>query len=201
MIRVVLAEDQQMLRGALATLLKFEDDIEVVAEVPDGNQAWEAIQAHQPDVCVLDIEMPGLSGLELAERIRASDLPYKVMIVTTFARPGYLQKAMDARVEGYLLKDEPIDYLIEAIRRVMKGERVISTDLAAALFMREENPLSDREIEMLRLTKEGMTTGEISETLFLTIGTVRNYLSSAIQKLEADSRQQAVNIAEEKGWI
>lgn len=201
MIRVVIAEDQKMLRGALTSLLKFEDDIEVLAEVPDGEQAWDAIQRHRPDVCILDIEMPLVSGLELAERVRTAGLPCKIMIVTTFARPGYLQKAIDAQVEGYLLKDEPIEYLIESIRRVMNGERVISTDLAAALFMKEENPLSEREIEMLRLTKEGMTTGEISKALFLTKGTVRNYLSSAIQKLEADSRQQAVNIAEEKGWL
>ncbi|CAM3599878.1 MULTISPECIES: response regulator transcription factor [Paenibacillus] len=201
MIRIVIAEDQKMLRGAFASLLQFEDDIEVVAEVPDGEQAWEAISLHQPDVCVLDIEMPHVSGLELAERIRHAGLPCKIMIVTTFARPGYLQRAMDARVEGYLLKDEPIDYLIEAIRRVMKGERVVSTDLAAALFMKEENPLSEREIEMLRLTKEGMTTEDISKALFLTRGTVRNYLSSAIQKLDAESRQQAVAIAEDKGWL
>lgn len=201
MIRIVIAEDQKMLRGAFASLLNFEDDIEVVAEVPDGQQAWDAIQQHQPDVCLLDIEMPHISGLELAESIRQAGLPCKIMIVTTFARPGYLQKAMDAQVEGYLLKDEPIDFLIEAIRRVMKGERVVSTDLAATLFMKEENPLSEREIEMLRLTKEGMTTGEISKALFLTRGTVRNYLSSAIQKLDAESRQQAVAIAEDKGWL
>lgn len=201
MIRVVIAEDQKMLRGALTSLLKFENDIEVLAEVPDGEQAWNVIQRHQPDVCILDIEMPLISGLELAERIRTAGLSCKIMIVTTFARPGYLQKAIDAQVEGYLLKDEPIEYIIESIRRVMNGERVISTDLAAALFMKEENPLSEREIEMLRLTKEGMTTGEISKALYLTKGTVRNYLSSAIQKLEADSRQQAVNIAEEKGWL
>ncbi|MGG3503998.1 response regulator transcription factor [Paenibacillus lautus] len=201
MIRIVIAEDQKMLRGAFASLLNFEDDIEVVAEVPDGQQAWDAIQQHQPDVCLLDIEMPHISGLELAESIRQAGLPCKIMIVTTFARPGYLQKAMDAQVEGYLLKDEPIDFLIAAIRRVMKGERVVSTDLAAALFMKEENPLSEREIEMLRLTKEGMTTGEISKALFLTRGTVRNYLSSAIQKLAAESRQQAVATAEDKGWL
>lgn len=201
MIRIVIAEDQQMLRGAFASLLNFEDDIEVVAEVPDGQHAWDAIRQHQPDVCLLDIEMPHINGLELAESIRQAGLSCKIMIVTTFARPGYLQKAMDAQVEGYLLKDEPIDFLIEAIRRVMKGERVVSTDLAAALFMKEENPLSEREIEMLRLTKEGMTTGDISKALFLTRGTVRNYLSSAIQKLEADSRQQAVTIAEDKGWL
>lgn len=201
MIRIVIAEDQQMLRGAFASLLNFEDDIEVVAEVPDGQRAWDAIRLHQPDVCLLDIEMPHISGLELAESIRQAGLSCKIMIVTTFARPGYLQKAMDAQVEGYLLKDEPIDFLIEAIRRVMKGERVVSTDLAAALFMKAENPLSEREIEMLRLTKGGMTTGDISKALFLTRGTVRNYLSSAIQKLEADSRQQAVKIAEDKGWL
>lgn len=190
-----------MLRGAFASLLKFEPDIEVLAEVPDGKQAWEAIQKHQPDVCVLDIEMPLINGLELAEQIRNADLPCKIMIVTTFARPGYLQKAIEAQVNGYLLKDEPIDYLIESIRRVMAGERVISTDLAAALFMKEDNPLSEREVEMLRLTKEGMTTSDISKALFLTKGTVRNYLSSAIQKLEAESRQQAVNIADDKGWL
>ncbi|EJW18726.1 response regulator transcription factor [Paenibacillus alvei] len=201
MIRVVIAEDQQMLRGAFASLLKFEDDIEVLAEVADGKQAWEAIQQHKPDVCVVDIEMPHMNGLELAIQIRNANLPCKIMIVTTFARPGYLQKAMNAQVNAYLLKDEPIDYLIESIRRVMAGERVISTDLAAVLFMNNENPLSEREAEMLRLTKEGMTTSEISKSLFLTIGTVRNYLSSAIQKLDAESRQQAAAIAEEKGWL
>lgn len=201
MIRVVIAEDQQMLRGALTSLLRFEPDIEVVAEVSDGKKAWEVIRSHQPDVCVLDIEMPGSSGLELAEKIRDEQLPCKVIIVTTFARPGYLQKAMDAQVEGYLLKDEPIDFLIESIRKVMEGQRMISTDLAAALFIREENPLSKREVEVLRLANEGMTTNTICKTLFLTKGTVRNYLSSAIQKLGAESRQQAVKIAEEKGWI
>ncbi|NOJ72042.1 response regulator transcription factor [Paenibacillus alvei] len=201
MIRVVIAEDQQMLRGAFASLLKFEDDIEVLAEVADGKQAWEAIQQHKPDVCVVDIEMPHMNGLELAMQIRNANLPCKIMIVTTFARPGYLQKAMNAQVNAYLLKDEPIDYLIESIRRVMAGERVISTDLGAVLFMNNENPLSEREAEMLRLTKEGMTTSEISKSLFLTIGTVRNYLSSAIQKLDAESRQQAAAIAEEKGWL
>ncbi|CAM3675763.1 response regulator transcription factor [Marinicrinis lubricantis] len=201
MIRVVIAEDQQMIRSAFASLLKFETDIEMAAEVSDGRQAWEAIQKLQPDVCVLDIEMPYLSGLELAETIRRDGLPCKLIIVTTFARPGYLQKAMEARVNGYLLKDEPIDVLIDSIRKVMRGEQVISADLAPTLFMKEENPLSEREAEMLRLTKTGMTTDEISKALFLTKGTVRNYLSSAIQKLEAESRQQAVQIAEEKGWI
>ncbi|MDQ0228483.1 DNA-binding response regulator [Bacillus sp. 7586-K] len=203
MIRVVIAEDQKMLRGALTALLKFETDIEVLAEVSDGQKAWEVIQRKQPDVCILDIEMPIINGLELADKIKKDRILHhcKIIIVTTFARPGYLQKAMDLQVDGYLLKDEPIDYLIESIRKVMNGERVISIDLAASLFMKEENPLSEREIEVLRLTKDGLTTSEISNTLFLTKGTVRNYLSSAIQKLEAESRQQAVNTAVEKGWL
>ncbi|WP_062106974.1 response regulator transcription factor [Bacillus niameyensis] len=201
MIKVVIAEDQQMLRGALTSLLKLEMDIEVVAEVSDGEKAWEAIQMFKPDVCLLDIEIPFLSGLEVAEKIRVANMSCKIIIVTTFARPGYLQKSIDTQVDGYLLKDEPIEYLIESIRKVMNGERVVSTDLAATLFLKEQNPLSEREIEVLRLAKEGMTTSTISKTLFLTKGTVRNYLSSAIQKLEAESRQQAVNIAVEKGWI
>lgn len=201
MIRVIIAEDQKMLRGALTSLLKLENDIEVVAEVSDGQAAWEAIQKYEPDVCLLDIEIPSITGLELAEKLRRAGNTSKVIIVTTFARPGYLQKAMDAKVEGYLLKDEPIDYLIDAIRKVMNGERVISTDLAATLFLKQENPLTDREIEVLRLAKEGMATRDIGKTLFLTNGTVRNYLSSAIQKLEVESRQQAIEKAREKGWI
>ncbi|PWA12921.1 DNA-binding response regulator [Pueribacillus theae] len=201
MIRVIIAEDQKMLRGALTSLLKLEDDIEVVAEVSDGQAAWEAIQKYKPDVCLLDIEIPSLTGLELADKLRDTGNTAKIIIVTTFARPGYLQKAMDAKVEGYLLKDEPIDDLIEAIRKVMNGERVISTDLAATLFLKQENPLTDREIEVLRMAKEGMATRDIGKALFLTNGTVRNYLSSAIQKLEVESRQQAIEKAREKGWI
>lgn len=201
MIRVVIAEDQQMLRGALTSLLTFETDIKVLAEVSDGQKAWEVIQREQPDVCLLDIEIPFINGLELAEKIRNANIPSKIIIVTTFARPGYLQKAIDSQVNGYLLKDEPIDYLIQSIRKVMNGERVISMDLAATLFMKEKNPLSERETEVLRHVKDGLTTKEISKVLFLTKGTVRNYLSSAIQKLEAESRQQAVNIAMEKGWL
>nr|WP_144921482.1 response regulator transcription factor [Paenibacillus bovis] len=201
MIRVLIAEDQSMLRGALTSLLKFEEDMEVVAEVSDGEQALAAIEKLSPDVCLLDIEMPHISGLELAEKLRESGNKCKIMIVTTFARPGYLQKAVDAKVEGYLLKDEPIEYLIESIRKVMNGERVISTDLAAALFLKEESPLTEREEEVLRLANAGMTTDQISKQLFLTKGTVRNYFSTAIQKLHAESRQQAVNTAVEKGWI
>ncbi|WP_107949048.1 response regulator transcription factor [Lysinibacillus parviboronicapiens] len=201
MIRILLAEDQQMLRGALTSLLSFENDIEVIAEVSDGQKAWQCIQSDVPDVCILDIEMPNLTGLELAEKIKNAKLPCKVMIVTTFARPGYLQKAMDCEVHGYLLKDEPIDYLIETIRKVMNGEKVVSRDLAATLFMKEQNPLNEREMAVLQLVKEGFTTSEISKKLFLTKGTIRNYLSTSIQKLHVESRQQAVQIANDKGWL
>lgn len=201
MIRILIAEDQQMVRSAFTSLLQFEQDIDVIAAVSDGKIAYDSIRQLVPDVCILDIEMPNLSGLEVARKVREDQLPCKIIIVTTFARPGYLQKAMDVQVEGYLLKDEPIDYLIQSIRRVMKGERVISTDLSAVLFMQEKNPLSEREADVLRLTKDGLTTDDISKTLFLTKGTVRNYVSSAIQKLEAESRSEAVQIALEKGWI
>ncbi|WIY63480.1 response regulator transcription factor [Bacillus arachidis] len=201
MIRIVIAEDQKMLRGALVSLLKLEDDIEVIAEVSNGLDAWNIITKHRPDVCLLDIEIPDITGLEIAEKLRTIGHPCKIMIVTTFARPGYLQKAMDAKVEAYLLKDEPIEFLIEAIHKVMNGERIVSTDLAATLFLKEDNPLTDREAEILRMVKTGMTTREIGKTLYLTNGTVRNYLSSSIQKLEAESRFQAIRIADEKGWI
>lgn len=201
MIRVVIAEDQQMLRGALTSLLQLEDDIEVVAQVSNGEDALEAIERHQPDISILDIEIPGMTGLDVAEQIRQRGIGTKIMIVTTFARPGYLQKAMDLKVNGYVLKDEPIDEFVEAIRKIMKGERVVSPDLVDTLFNREENPLTEREQEVLRLAKEGKTTRQMAKTLYLSYGTVRNYLSSAIQKLEAESRHHAVLKAQEKGWI
>ncbi|CEH32225.1 transcriptional regulator [Aneurinibacillus migulanus] len=201
MIRVVIAEDQKMLSGALASLLTLEDDIEVVAQAADGKAALKAIENYHPDVCLLDIEIPFMTGLEVAEKLREQKNPCKIIIVTTFARPGYLQKALALKVDGYLLKDEPIDFLISSIRKVINGERIISTDLAAALFINEENPLTEREAEILRLVKNGLTTEQIAKTLYLTNGTVRNYLSSAIQKLEAESRHQAIKKAGEKGWI
>ena len=202
MIRVVIAEDQQMLLSALASLLQLEDDIEVVAQVPDGGKALEAIRNLRPDICLLDIEMPGLGGLDVAEAVRREGLGCRIVIVTTFSRPGYLQRATELKVDGYLLKDEPIEDLVEAIRKVHRGERVISPELAAKLFFsREENPLSERERDVLRLAAEGLTTDQIASALYLTKGTVRNYLSSAIQKLEVESRHQAVKKATEKGWI
>ena len=201
MIRVVIAEDQKMLLGAFSSLIAFETDIEVVGEAQDGQKAWELIVEKIPDVCILDIEMPHMTGLELARKIKEEHIPSKVMIVTTFSRVGYLQKAIDSDVTGYLLKDEPIDYLIDSIRKVAAGEKVVSRDLAATLFMKVENPLNDREIDVLRLVREGLTTSEITRRLFLTKGTVRNYLSSSIQKLQVESRQQAVNKANENGWL
>lgn len=201
MIRVVIAEDQKMLLGAFSSLIAFETDIEVVGEAQDGQKAWELIVEKIPDVCILDIEMPHMTGLELARKIKEEQIPSKVMIVTTFSRVGYLQKAIDSDVTGYLLKDEPIDYLIDSIRKVAAGEKVVSRDLAATLFMKVENPLNDRERDVLRLVREGLTTSEITKRLFLTKGTVRNYLSSSIQKLQVESRQQAVNKANENGWL
>ncbi|PTM57932.1 response regulator transcription factor [Desmospora activa] len=201
MIRIVIAEDQQMLRGALTSLLQLEEDIEVVAQVANGKDALDMIEHHQPDICLLDIEIPMMTGLQVAAQIRHRQWPCKIMIVTTFARPGYLQKATEMQVDGYLLKDEPIDTLVDAIRKVMKGEKVISPELAVALFQHEENPLTEREREVLRLVKQGKSTRQIAQVLFLTTGTIRNYLSAAIQKMEANSRQQAIIKAEEKGWI
>lgn len=201
MIRIVIAEDQKLLRGALTSLLSLEEDIDVIAEVEDGHTAWETIRRLAPDLCLLDIEIPGLSGLDVAEKIKQEGLPTKVIILTTFSRPGYLQKAMTLKVEGYLLKDEPIDVVVESIRKVMAGERIVSTDLAAALFMREENPLTEREVEVLKLSRSGLTTKEIANTLHLTEGTVRNYLSLAIQKLGVETRQQATEEAYKRGWI
>lgn len=201
MIRIVIAEDQQMLLGALASLLQLEEDIEVVAQVADGAKALQAIKTCQPDICMLDIEMPVLSGLDVAAAVKQEGLPCKMMVVTTFARPGYLQRAMELKVDGYLLKDEPIEFLVEAIRRVYRGQRVISPELGAFLFEKEENPLTEREQEVLRLAAEGLTTEQIAHTLYLTKGTVRNYLSSAIQKLDVQSRHQAIKKASEKGWL
>lgn len=201
MIRICIAEDQQLLRGALVSIMELEEDLIIAGEAADGAEAWALIEREQPDVCILDIEMPHLSGLDVAAKIRAYDFPCKIMIMTTFARAGYLQEAMDLNIEAYILKDEPIEYVIGAVRKIMNSERVISQDLAATLFMNEKNPLNEREVNVLKLVKEGYTTNEISKRLFLTKGTIRNYLSLSIQKLEVETRQQAVQKAVEKGWI
>ncbi|WP_058304304.1 response regulator transcription factor [Gorillibacterium timonense] len=200
MIRIVIAEDQGMLRGALASLLELESDLEVVAQARNGEEALAFIEEYKPDVSLLDIEMPLKSGLDVAEHIRERGLPTRVMILTTFQRPGYFERAVKAGVLGYLLKDEPSDRLAEAIRRVAAGYREVSPELAFGI-MRDENPLTEREREILRLAGSGLAAGQIAETLFLSHGTVRNYISEILSKLEVKSRIEAVRLAEEKGWI
>lgn len=200
MIRIVLAEDQAMVRGALSALLGLEPDIEVVATAADGEQAWRHLQAQPPDILVTDIEMPGLTGLELAQRIARHALPIKVVIVTTFARAGFLRRALDAGVSGYLLKDAPAEHLADALRRVQQGLRAIDPQLALDAWT-EADPLTDRERTVLRLAGEGRSAGEIAEQLGLSHGTVRNYLSECIGKLGVANRIEAYRLARQKGWL
>ena len=200
MIRILLAEDQAMVRGALSALLKLEPDIDVIGAAADGEEAWERVQRERPDVVVTDIEMPRLTGLELARRIREHALPCKVVIVTTFARPGFLRRALDAGVLGYLLKDAPAEQLAEALRKVHRGGRAIDPQLALEAWG-EADPLNDRERQVLRLAGEGQSAGEIAAALHLSQGTVRNYLSEAIGKLGVGNRIEAYRLARQKGWL
>ena len=199
-ITVVLAEDQNLVRGALAALLDMEADLAVVAQCADGVEALRAIETHRPDVVVTDIEMPNSTGLELAAEIQARKLPTKVIIVTTFGRPGYLRRALEAGVTGYLLKDRPSTELAAAVRRVHAGSRAIDPELAADAWS-EHDPLSDRERAVLRLAGEGVRSAAIAQQLGLSEGTVRNYLSEAIGKLGAANRVEAARIARERGWL
>jgi two-component system response regulator DesR len=200
MIRILLAEDQAMVRGALSALLGLESDIEVLGSAADGETAWRELQRLSPDVLVTDIEMPGLTGLELAQRIQRHGLPIKVVIVTTFARPGFLRRALDAGVSGYLLKDAPAENLAEALRTVHRGGRAIDPQLALEAWS-EADPLNDRERQVLRLAGEGQAAGDIATQLNLSHGTVRNYLSEAIGKLGVGNRIEAFRIARQKGWL
>lgn len=200
MIRLVLAEDQAMVRGALAALLSLEPDLEVVGEAGDGPEAEAAVRALRPDVLVTDIEMPGRTGLEVAAWVRDAKLPTRVVILTTFGRAGYLRRALDAGALGYLLKDAPAAVLADAVRRVHAGLRAIDPDLAAQAWG-EVDPLSDRERQVLRLAGEGRSSGDIAQALGLAEGTVRNYLSEAIGKLGAANRVEAARIAREQGWL
>jgi len=200
MIRVVVAEDQGMVLGALAALLALEPDIEVVGRAADGLTAWALVQQHRPDVLLSDIEMPGLTGLDLATRVQAAQLPVGVLIVTTFGRPGYLRRALEAGVRGYLLKDQPSDELADAVRRVAAGRRVVAPELAEAAWGTPD-PLTDRERAVLRLAEEGRSNKEIADALSLSAGTVRNYLHEAAQKLGADNRVEAARIARLNGWL
>jgi two-component system response regulator DesR len=200
MIRVYLAEDQSMVRGALAALLGMESDIEVVGSAGDGEEAWQKIRQLRPDIALTDIEMPGLTGLELAQRIRDSAMPCKVVILTTFARPGYLRRALESGASGYLLKDSPSEKLADALRKVHRGGRAVDPELAVDAWS-ESDPLSDRERQVLRLAGEGMQANDIAEKLGLSHGTVRNYLSEAIGKLGVENRIEAYRIARQKGWL
>ena len=200
MIRVVIAEDQAMVLGALAALLEIEGDFDVVGRAQDGNEALAICREHKPDVLLTDIEMPHRTGLELAAAIRQEKLPTRVIILTTFARGGYLRRALEAGASGYLLKDSPAEHLANAVRRVKAGGRVIDPELAAEAWS-EPDPLTDRERQVLRMAAEGQTSADIASTLHLSEGTVRNYLSEAISKIGAGNRIEAARIARDKGWL
>lgn len=204
MIKVLLAEDQSMLCGALAALLELEDDLTIVASASDGQQALELLDQHSVDVVVTDIEMPRMTGLELAQAIQQRmdgqrSVP-KVIILTTFARAGYLRRAMDAGVRGYLLKDSPADQLSAAIRTIHQGGKIIAPELATAAWGAQD-PLTDRERQILRLAAEGQSTIDIAQQVHLAEGTVRNYLSEAINKLGASNRVEAARLARQEGWL
>ncbi|MET9546179.1 response regulator transcription factor [Streptomyces sp. NPDC006627] len=200
-IRVLLAEDQSMVREALAALLGLEPDIEVVAQVARGDEVLAAARAHDVDVALLDIEMPGCTGIEAAAELRAARPESKIVVLTTFGRPGYLRSAMESGAHAFLVKDAPAAQLAEAVRKVLAGERVIDPTLAAAALAEGANPLTDREREVLRAAAGGATNAELADALHLSRGTVRNYLSTAIQKLAVRNRAEAVRTARDKGWL
>nr|WP_286170014.1 response regulator transcription factor [Actinospica acidiphila] len=197
----MLAEDQAMVREALAALLGLEPDIEVVAQVARGDEVLAAARAHDVDVALLDIEMPGGTGIEAAAVLHGELPDLKLVVLTTFGRPGYLRGAMESGADAFLVKDAQAARLAEAIRRVLAGERVIDPALAAAALAEGANPLTDREREVLRAAADGSTNADLAATLHLSPGTVRNYLSTAIQKLAARNRTEAVRIARDKGWL
>ncbi|MDR7235993.1 response regulator transcription factor [Neobacillus drentensis] len=198
MIKIVIAEDQQMLLGAFGSLLNLEDDMEVVGKASNGEEAVSLVKKLQPDVCIMDIEMPGKSGLEAAEELKG--LGCKVIILTTFARTGYFQRAVKAGVSGYLLKDSPSEELANSIRSVMSGRRIYAPELMDDVYG-EENPLTDREKEVLELVADGKNTKEIAEELSIKTGTVRNYISIILDKLEVKNRIEAITQSKEKGWF
>jgi two-component system, NarL family, response regulator DesR len=201
MIRILLAEDQAMVRGALVALLSLEADMEIVAEVARGDEVLAAALAASPDVALLDIEMPGCDGLTAAAQVHAQLPACRILMLTTFGRPGYLRRAMESGVVGFLLKDAPAAQLSSAIRRAMAGERVVDPTLAVSALSDGVSPLTDRERDVLAAAAHGASIAEIAASLYLSEGTVRNYLSMAMQKLNAHNRIEAAHIAEEKGWL
>jgi two-component system response regulator DesR len=198
MIRIVIAEDQRMLLGALGSLLDLEDDMEVVGKASDGERALELVRLHQPDICVMDIEMPLKTGLEVAEELRGDRC--KVIILTTFARAGYFDRAIKAGVSGYLLKDSPSEELANSIRSVLSGRRVYAPELVDEVCS-DDNPLTEREKQVLSLIADGKNTKEIANQLFLTTGTIRNYISVILDKLDVSNRIEAIKHFNEKGWF
>lgn len=198
MIKIVIAEDQRMLLGALGSLLSLEDDMEVIGKANNGNEAVSLVKKLQPDICIMDIEMPEKTGLEAAEELKGGNC--KVIILTTFARSGYFQRALKAGVRGYLLKDSPSEELASSIRNIVEGKRIYAPELMDDLYT-EENPLTEREREVLELVAEGRNTKEIAEQLNIKTGTVRNYISAILEKLEVTNRIEAITQSKEKGWF
>lgn len=198
MITIVIAEDQKMLLGAFGSLLELEDDMTVVGKAANGEEAIALVEKFQPDVCIMDIEMPGKSGLEAAEDLKGKGC--KVIILTTFARTGYFQRALKAGVRGYLLKDSPSEELASSIRSVMAGRKIYAPELMDGVYG-EENPLTDREKAVLGLVADGKDTKEIANQLSITTGTVRNYISTILDKLEVKNRIEAIKRSKEKGWF
>ncbi|MFZ6873416.1 response regulator transcription factor [Undibacterium sp. Di27W] len=201
MIRIIIAEDQALVSGALAALLGLEDDLEVIAMAKNGQEALALCEKEQPDIVVTDIEMPIMTGLELAAAIKEKKLSSKVVVLTTFARSGYLRRAMASGVRGYMLKDAPAETLAAAIRTVHTGGRAIAPELAMESWGGEQDPLSERERQVLRLAGTGSTSIEIAKLMHLSEGTVRNYLSEAISKLHAKNRVEAYRMARDQGWL
>ncbi|TVY08628.1 response regulator transcription factor [Paenibacillus cremeus] len=198
MIRIVIAEDQRMLLGALASLLDLEEDMTVVGKASNGEDAVKLVHQHKPDICIMDIEMPGKSGLDAAEELKGSGC--KVIILTTFARSGYFERAVKAGAHGYLLKDSPSEELASSIRSIMAGKRIYASELMDEAYG-EENPLTEREKEVLVLIADGKNTKEIASALYLTTGTVRNYISVILDKLQVSNRIEAIVRFKEKGWF
>ncbi|GAK42355.1 response regulator transcription factor [Paenibacillus urinalis] len=198
MIRIVIAEDQRMLLGALASLLDLEEDMEVIGRANNGEDAIKLVHQYEPDICIMDIEMPIKNGLDAAEEIKGRDC--KVIILTTFARTGYFERALKAGVSGYLLKDSPIEELAQTIRSVMSGRRIYAAELVDEGYG-EKNPLTDREKAVLELIADGKNTKEISDELYITTGTVRNYVSVILDKLGVSNRIEAIKHFKEKGWF